>query len=302
MLAPDSLRARGGSVGSRLGRCVGSGRRDRGHRRHPDRGGVAREARQPVRKTEQAERDAAQARLVTAEPDYNIEFRPVLITLSVLNGSQSPIFDVKIAEFCHVDRPDLRWDVDIRIYGGEPIEARVLAAGEWLHVPVRFVDPDREPVSPPSSSATWRRWNSPTPTGCAGAAATVAHRFESSRRRPEGAAERRPPSVEHAVQRSPAVGAPRRQGGRTQGEVRALPAEAKINRRYAGCHTRSQARSTPTCASSTTDGGARRCSGGYGPTCGPTTSPVQLASPPSTVSSSETSAVQLLAPGGVSGV
>jgi hypothetical protein len=91
------------------------------------------------RRAEQADRDAAQARLIAVEPVYDPNDYPdVGYMLRVLNGSQHPVFGVKIIEFRNEDPRDLRWKVYHRYSDGFPTEARVLAAGDLFRLPAYY--------------------------------------------------------------------------------------------------------------------------------------------------------------------
>jgi hypothetical protein len=99
------------------------------------------------RREEQADRDAAQARLITADPEIDMVGGGVdyTIIIRILNGSPSPVFDVKVVGLRNDERPDLDWrvDTDPRVFGdGFPTEPRVIAAGQRFSLPVEYVDPE----------------------------------------------------------------------------------------------------------------------------------------------------------------
>lgn len=101
------------------------------------------------RKAEQADRDAAQARLVAVEPEYAIEYSPIKTMLNVLNGSMLPVLDVKIVEVVNADASDGHtWRIDSHGPMGDyfPTEARVLASGATFTLPVEYVDSEGRPV------------------------------------------------------------------------------------------------------------------------------------------------------------
>jgi hypothetical protein len=99
---------------------------------------------QAERDAERADRDAAQARLVTVEPTYPETgyCQEIFIVVKVLNGSTLPILDVKLVDLCSDGAPDHTWRFDDSGPMGDvfKIEARVLAAGESFHLPVAYVN------------------------------------------------------------------------------------------------------------------------------------------------------------------
>jgi hypothetical protein len=100
-----------------------------------------RRADQAERDAERADRDAAQARLVTVEPDYNrsASFPGPEIAAVVLNGSQLPIFDVRIVGLRAASETTSRW-----AWGSpDPDEMTikpVLPAQERFVIQIAYVD------------------------------------------------------------------------------------------------------------------------------------------------------------------
>jgi hypothetical protein len=124
-----------------------------------------RRADEAERAAERADRDAAQARLVTVEPKYGDVHDPhdVEIVLTVLNGSTLPIFDVKIVDVRNGDARDLRWTADpLSRYEGQPLEAYVLPAAETYRLPIAFINPQdrggRDRVTVEFTDAAGLRW------------------------------------------------------------------------------------------------------------------------------------------------
>jgi hypothetical protein len=137
-----------------------------------------RRADQTEREAERSDRDAAQARLVAVEPTFNFfsDFGGVdyETTAKVLNGSNLPIFDVKIVDVQSEDAT-VGWRIDPFGYmDGEPIEARVLPAAGTFWLPIGFVDASSRAVYPggeayviveftDAAGLRWRRRNNEPP-------------------------------------------------------------------------------------------------------------------------------------------
>lgn len=102
-----------------------------------------RRADQAERDAERADRDAAQARLVTVEPTYPevVYARDLHIVIKIVNASLLPIFDVKVVDLSCDVAPGHTWRIDDSDGDGFKIEFRVLAAGEPFYLPVEYVDP-----------------------------------------------------------------------------------------------------------------------------------------------------------------
>jgi hypothetical protein len=102
------------------------------------------------RRAEQADRDAAQARLVTVQADYRYpgHVEGPLILLTIKNSSDKPVFDAKVSLVRDINQPDFGW----RFGGtGDPEEreyATVLSPGESFVVEVVFIGENRRVVYP----------------------------------------------------------------------------------------------------------------------------------------------------------
>lgn len=91
------------------------------------------------RRADQTARDAAQARLVTVEIDYNIDSSPVKITAVITNSSQSPILDVAIDKVRNLKQPDLQWRFRTDL-PGERAYAWALRTGQTLESLIEFYE------------------------------------------------------------------------------------------------------------------------------------------------------------------
>jgi hypothetical protein len=110
------------------------------------------------RKTEQADRDAAQARLLTIDTDYHSGgHSPFQIVVIIANNSSAPMLDVGIEAVRNLQEPGLGWG-----YGADDpeatVRANVLVPGQRLVVEVVFIDEDKQqqwPGGPNSVTVTY---------------------------------------------------------------------------------------------------------------------------------------------------
>lgn len=92
-------------------------------------------------RAERADRDAAQARLVTVEPDYGYnDWDLNAFDVKVHNGSSDPIFDVKISQLVAEGQATHPWDFFWGPLDPGPEHLRVLLGGKGFTWMVAYVD------------------------------------------------------------------------------------------------------------------------------------------------------------------
>ncbi len=106
------------------------------------------------RKAEQADRDIAQARMLTVDTDYSYGgSSPYQAIVIIANNSNQPLFEVKIESFRSASEPGLKWRFGA-IDPDTPVSANVLRPDRQLVVDVEFVDDNNKQQWPGGTDST----------------------------------------------------------------------------------------------------------------------------------------------------